>query len=94
VVVLVPELRQVVEIAILERVERSLQLLVRAADVDHDAVAVEAFGQKGCTHHEGRVMQRLRGPKNLATEGMRNHDLVGYFNCKHRIPQFLSFAPG
>ena len=78
------ELRQVVEIAVVERRQRGFERRVRAADIDDDAVSIQLLGHEGGADHEGRAVQLLGGTEHLALEGMRDHDLVGNFDCEHR----------
>ena len=74
------ELRHVVEIAVVQRREHRLQRLVRAADVDDDAVVVERLGDEGGVDHEGRAVQRLRRAEHGAAERMGDHDVVADFD--------------
>ena len=80
------ELRHVVEIAVVQRLEHGLERLVRAADVDHDAVAVELIGDERGIDHEGRAVQRLRRAEHRAAERMGDHDVVADFDGEHRQP--------
>ena len=87
VVVLAPlNSRHVVEILVVERLEHRLQHLVGAADVDHDAVVVERFGDKGRVDHEGRAVQRLRRAEHRAAKRMGDHDVVADFDSEHGRP--------
>jgi hypothetical protein len=51
-----------------------------AADVDHDSIAVEILGDKGCIHHERGAMHPLRRSKNFAFKRMSDHDVVANFD--------------
>ena len=67
----------VVEVPVVERLQRRLQHVDGAADVDHDAVGVELLGHERDRDREGRAVQRLRGAEHLAPERMGDHDVVG-----------------
>src|SRR6266568_6160595 len=77
------ELRQLVELAIVERDERLFEHFVGARDVDDDAMGVEFIGEKGHANDERRAMHLLRRAENVPVEGVGNHDLVGDFNRVH-----------
>ncbi len=62
------EVRHVVEIAIVQGAQYGLERVVGAADVDHDPVAVERFGDEGCVDDEGRAVQRLGRAEDGAAE--------------------------
>ena len=66
--VLALELRQLVEIAVVQRLQHRLEHLVSAPDVDHDAVVVERLRDERHVDDEGRAMQRLRRPEHGAAE--------------------------
>ena len=74
------EFGHVVEIAIVQRRQHGLQRVMRAADVDDDAVAIERLGDEGRVDHEGRAVQRLRRPEHGAAERMGDHDVVANFD--------------
>jgi hypothetical protein len=50
------EFRHVVEIAIIQRRHDGLERIVRAADVDDDAVGIERIGEEGRVDDEGRAV--------------------------------------
>ena len=54
------QVRQIVEIAIVERRQHRLERFVRAPDVDDDAVDVERLGDECRVDDKGRAMQSLR----------------------------------
>jgi hypothetical protein len=56
---------------------------VRASDVDDDSVRIETLGDEGGVHHEGCSMQALRRAKNLAAEGMSDHDVMADRDGEH-----------
>src|SRR5450755_4566739 len=62
------EVRHVVEIAIVEGPQYGLERVMGAANVDHDPVAVERFGDEGCVDDEGRAVQRLGRAEDGAAE--------------------------
>ena len=74
---------QGVEVLVVQRAQRCLQRVVRAADVDHDAVLVERLGHEGGIDDEGRAMQLLGGAEHRALERMGDHDVVTDFNGEH-----------
>ncbi len=45
-------------------------------------LVVEGLGDEGCIDHEGRAVQRLRGPENRASERMSDHDVVANFDSE------------
>ena len=53
---------------------------MRAADVDHDAVAVERVGDERRIDHEGRAVQRLRRAEHRAAKRVGDHDVVANFD--------------
>ena len=77
---------QIIEIAIVERRQSGFESLVRAANIDNDAVAVELIRNESGIDHECRAMQRLRRPENIAAKRMGNHDVVANFDSEHREP--------
>ena len=76
----------IVEISKFERRENRLQRLMRAADIDDDAVRVEAFGDERRVDHESRAVQRLRRAEHLAAKRMGDHDVVANFDGEHQEP--------
>jgi hypothetical protein len=76
------ELRQFVEIVVVERRQRCLEHVVGAGDIDDDAVRVEFVGEK--RHRMTKVAPcTLARTENLPAKGMGDHDLVGDFNRVH-----------
>jgi hypothetical protein len=45
---------------------------------------IEGVSDEGCVDHDGRPVQRLRGPENGALERMGDHDVVANFDGKQR----------
>ncbi len=80
------ELRHVVEVAVVQRLQHRLQHLMRAADVDHDAVLVERLGDERRIDHEGRAVQRLRRAEHRAAKRMGDHDVVADFDGEQGMP--------
>ena len=66
VVLLALEFGDVIEIAVVERAQHRLERIMRAANVDDNSIGVERIRDEGGIDHEGRSMQRLRGPENRA----------------------------
>ena len=75
----------VVEIAIVERREHRLERLMRAADIDDDAVGVERLRDERRIDNEGCAVQRLRRAEHGPAERMGDHDVVANFDSKHRL---------
>jgi len=84
--VLAPEFGHVVEIAIIERCQGHLERLVRAADINDNAVRIERLGEEGRIDDEGRPMQRLCRAKNGTVERMGDHDVVADFDGEQGTP--------
>ena len=80
------ELRHLVEILVVQRLEHFLQRIERAADVDHDAVAVERVGDERRVDHEGRAVQRLRRAEHRAAKRVGDHDVVADFDDEQGVP--------
>ena len=77
------ELRNLVEVLVVDHLEGRLEHVDGAADIDHDAVGVEFLRHERDRDREGRAMQRLCGAENLALERVSDHDVVGNFNGVH-----------
>src|SRR5664279_2379683 len=76
------EFGKIVEILVVERRQRRLQRVERAADIDHDAVSIELVGDEGRIDDKGRAMQSLRRAEHGTAERMSDHDVVANFNGK------------
>ena len=72
----------VVQIAVVQRWHHGLELVMGAADVDDDTVAVERLGDESGVDDKGRAVQRLSRPKHGAFERMSDHDVIANFNCE------------
>ena len=98
--VLAFELRHVIEVLVVQRLEHFFQRFKCAADVDHDAVAVERIGDERGIDHEGRAVQRLRRAEHRAAKRVGDHDVIADFDdeqgCLSRIADELAeyAAPG
>ena len=58
---------------------------MRPADVDHHAIGVKAVGQKRGIDDKRGAVQCLGRTEQFSLEGVGNHDVIAYFNCKHLI---------
>jgi len=56
---------------------------VGAADVDDNAVLGKRLAEEGHIHDIGRAVQLLRGAKDLAGQGVGDHDVVADFDGVH-----------
>ena len=75
--------RLIVEVAVGQRPDDLGERGGRPADVDEDAVGVEALATEGRVHDERRSVQRLRGPEHLAAEAVRHHHVVADGHAEH-----------
>ncbi len=80
------EARQLVEIAVVQRLEDLVQHLQRQPDIDDDAVGAERLAEKGDVDHEGRAVQPLRRAEDLARQAVGNHDVVANLDGVHGGP--------
>jgi hypothetical protein len=78
------EFRQLVEIAVAERLEHLAQRLRGEADVHHQPVAVEGGPAELRVHDVGRAVEPLRGAENRALEAVGDHDVVADADAVHR----------
>src|ERR1700722_9993072 len=74
------EVRDLVEISIVAGLEKRLQRLVSAANIDDDPVGVESVGKESCVNHKGCAVERLGRAENASTKRMGDHDMVANFN--------------
>jgi len=76
------ELRQLIQVLIVELLKHLLEHGMRAGDINDDSMRIEALRQKRDADDKRRTMHVLGGAEDLAAKGVRDHDLVGNF---HRI---------
>src|SRR5262249_40997039 len=62
------ELRQFVQIAIIQGLQCRLERFVCAPDIDDDAVGIERFSKESCIDDECRAVHRLRRTKDGSSE--------------------------
>jgi hypothetical protein len=75
--------RLVVEVAVVERAEHTMQLLGGPADVDEDPVCVELRAGERRVHDVRRTVQALRRAEHLAAQAVRDHDVVPHGHPVH-----------
>ena len=78
--VFVFERRHVIEVFVVQRLQHLFQRIKCAADIDHDAVAIERIGDERGIDHKGRAVQRLRRAKDRTAKRMSDHDVVADFD--------------
>ena len=72
-----------VEVAVVERGQRRLELVHGPADIDDDPVRTQVRATKLDIDREGGAMQLLRRPEHLALEAVRDHDVVPDPDAEH-----------
>ncbi len=77
------ELRHIVEVAVIERTERSLQRVVGRADVDDNVVRAELLAEKCDIDDESRAVNFLRRAKEFALQAVGDHDVVADLDGVH-----------
>ena len=80
------ELRHLVEVFIVQRLEHLFKRIQRAADIDHDTIRIERVGDERGIDHEGRAVHRLRRAEDRAAKRMGNHDVVADFDGEQGKP--------
>ena len=75
----------VVEVAVGELGQHRVQLLGRAADVDHDVVGVEGGAPERGVDDVRRAVQTLRRPEHLAAEAVGDHHVVADGHAEHDL---------
>ena len=83
------ELCHLVEIAVVEFAEHSLQDIERAADVANDAVGVERFPAQLGLDHVGRTVQLLCRPEDSTDQAVRDHEVMAHRDAVHGCPPFV-----
>src|SRR5215207_3438685 len=77
---------ELVEVLVVQLAQGRLELLVRAADVDHDPVLVHLGTAELEIDDEGGSVQPLRRPEHLALEAVRDHDVLAHPDAEHACP--------
>src|SRR5262249_55420957 len=79
------EVRIVVQIAVVERVEHAPQLYFGKTDIDQELQMIELLRAEFRFHSEGRAVQLLRGAKLLAAKAVGNHDVIADGQAEHSL---------
>src|SRR5438552_8808564 len=83
VVVFTLELRQLIQVLIVEFAEHLRQRSMSAADVDDDSMGIEALREKGYANDKCGAVEYLGGAENCAAKRVCDHVLVGNFHSIH-----------
>jgi hypothetical protein len=78
------EVRLVVEVAVVQRAHDGAEFLRGQTDVDDDVVVVQLGPAKRGVHQERRPVQALRGPEDLATEAVGDHQVIADGDAEQR----------